>query len=1057
VTTELMLLTRVAYRRREITGPLVRALLALLAEDLRAGVSTARLVAALWRDEQPENPAKALQILVSRARGQLGADVIARTPTGYRLALPAEQVDAAAALLRASEASRAADAGEHRAALAHAEAGLALWDGAAAGDEAPDDPLSALRAGRAAAYRSLRRSRALALARLGRHAEAAGPLAEVADAAEGAGDHPGDEEVLLELLRAEAATVGAAAALARYERYRRALRDRLGTDPGQPLQAVHQELLRDAEPAVRHGIQHEPNPLLGREDDIAAVGALLRTSRVVSIVGPGGLGKTRLAHAVSGRAPQRVVHVVALAAVADDADVAGAVAAALGVGESRRTPVGHPLTPAGALTGIADALGAGHALLVLDNCEHLIAGVADLVHALVAATRDVRVLTTSRAPLGLSSESVYPLPELDLDTAVELFGQRARAARRGVELPAQALTELCRHLDGLPLAVELAAARVRAMSVDEIASRLQDRFSLLSGGSRDAPHRHRTLHAVVDWSWNLLAPDGQAAMRALSVFPGGFSAEAAGRLLGGDALGTVEHLVDQSLLKVSDTGAGTRFEMLETVREFSAAQRDACGETAQVFERFLAWARDFGLAHHQTPLGAARAAPIDRIRAEQDNLRQALRHAVSTVDGDAVAAVTAVLGALWTLEANYAGLGMLSEDAAWVLSHYRPAPEYEEVTRTAAVLLTGYAYSIEGPRAVRALVVLRRLPAAPPDTLVRAMATVLRAIGPDPATLTALCESDEPMLAGTASGVASYLWEFGGDTAGAFAATERMLALFRYFDVPLAHVFAHSRLAELHMNADRGVEAAHHLEAALRIQEAVGLRSDALGLRGGLVLASLQTGAIEDAARWLEQAMATSSDETFGSRSFDLALRAEVTLAQGRVEAGLAHWRRAVELIDGARLPGMYVEPGLEPWALELRAVAVVAHAQHGCSPLMARVTAALPAALTTLLTAPARNQPSYSTGLPLCGALLLALGMADIDGGAATSGARLVALAERFRYNRQLQPTMSVERARQAAERADRSAYEAAVAPYADLDEAALRAAALAALRDRPTAPDRG
>jgi DNA-binding SARP family transcriptional activator len=318
--------------------------LALLAADLRTGCSTGRLVEGLWPDEQPANPSKALLVLVFRARAQLGSDFIASTPTGYRLALGEDQVDSSAVQLSASASGRHSRAGDHAAALTHAEAGLALWqEGVPSDDIVLDDPVAALRAERAATYRTLVRARALALSRLGRHAEAIEPLTELA------GQPPRDEEVLLELLRCEAATAGPAAALARYDAYRRGLRDELGTDPGPAVQTLYQQLLQGDAPAVRHGVAYEPNPLLGRADDLAAVTNLLRTSRVTSIVGAGGLGKTRLAHVVSREAEQPAVYLVPLAGVTADADVAGEVRFTATPPRHQR-PSSHPVTvrPAGA-------------------------------------------------------------------------------------------------------------------------------------------------------------------------------------------------------------------------------------------------------------------------------------------------------------------------------------------------------------------------------------------------------------------------------------------------------------------------------------------------------------------------------------------------------------------------------------------------------------------------------------------------------------------------------------------------------------------------------------
>ncbi|MBK6010239.1 BTAD domain-containing putative transcriptional regulator [Streptomyces sp. MBT53] len=1033
MTTDLTLLSRVAHRGQEVTAPRLRGLLALLAGDLRTGCSTERLVAGLWPDELPERPGKAVQVLVSRARAQLGADVIASTPTGYRLTLAEDQVDSSALLLHATVSADRSRAGDHAAALAAAEAGLALWEGTPDGDPDSADPVAVLRAERAPVHATLARARALALARLGRHAEAAGPLAAAA------AEHPRDEEVLAELLRGEAASAGPSAALMRYEAYRRELRDDLGTDPGAGLKAVHKELLRGEAPVVRHGVPHEPNPLLGRDEDIAAVERALHASRAVTVVGPGGLGKTRLAHAVSRRAEQRVVYFVPLAGVTADADVAAEVASALGAGGMSGPTSGDPVA------GILGVLGAGPALLVLDNCEQIVRGASALVQALVSSSKDLRVLATSRAPLGLTSEAVYALPELGLATSVELFTQRARAARPGVELPSDAVTELCRHLDGLPLAVELAAARVRVLSVPDIARRLGDRFALLRGGARDAPERHRTLHAVVEWSWNLLAEDAWAALRTLSVFPGGFLAEAAEQVLGEDPLFLLEQLADQSLLTVADTPAGVRFRMLETVREFSAARRTEAGEDETAVDQFLFWARDFGVAHHDVLFGSDSQTAWERIKAEQDNLVLALRHAMARADGPATAAVTAVLAALWSTGTNYPRLTALAEDTGPPLSHYRPEPAYVEVVRTAAVLGTATVFMGPGPRAVRQLAVLRRLPPGPPDTLMRATALVLSAIPeirpPDYDVLRALCASEQPLLSGIAECVACYVWEFEHDIDRALVSARRAVTGLAPVDNPSVQLMVHSRLSELCLRTGRGEEAYEHLKASLAVLPRLGDGHDHIGIRPLLVFACLQRGELEEAEEWLRRAESDNSPRQDDFYRPDLCGRAEIALTRGLTEVGLGLWRGVVErmLAAGSAHGG---EALFDPWALVIQAVAVTAHAHAGRLAPVAELIARLRLRLGELLSEPVGSPAE----LPMFGTMLHALGMVGLASGD-TGAVRMLALAERLRVMREFHPTMSAERAREAAEDADRAAYADAVSEYAALGRDELREAARAVM----------
>ncbi|WP_327003098.1 hypothetical protein OHA72_49790 [Dactylosporangium sp. NBC_01737] len=603
--------------------------------------------------------------------------------------------------------------------------------------------------------------------------------------------------------------------------------------------------------------------------------------------------------------------------------------------------------------------------------------------------------------------------------------------------------------------MELAAARVRVMSVPEIARGLDDRFALLRGGARDAPPRHRTLHAVIDWSWNLLEPSGRAAMRALSVFPGGFTAAAARHVLGdGDVMAVLTQLADQSLLKVTDTGAGTRFRMLETVREFSTAHRSRSGGTGHAVDGLMAWAREFATTHAGSVFGADLVPAAERIRAEQDNLMLALRHGLDRGDGPTVAATAAVLAGLWSVEGNFLRMTALTRDATWILSHVRPTPATAEVTHTAVLLCALNDMLMRAPLPRRLLVALRRLPAVPPGTLVGAADTVVRTLIVDPDGLRALCDSDEPLLSGVANGAASYLYEQQHDAEAALLAARAMLAAFGGWATPWMRAVAHSRVGELCLQVGRGEEGGAHLAETLAVLDGLrqpGVSSSASRVRGAMALASLQRGALDEAEQWLEHA--GEGDMAADTYMFGSSVRAEILLARGDVDAGLRLWRRVADrLRDPAGIPREL--PGSVAWAVEVQAATVLAHAQHDRLDLVRHIAGDLPGLLSRLLPVPGDET---DVGDPIRGALLLALAAVDLergrrtgDGRGAASAARLTALAERFRFMREFQPTMPAAYARLRDELTATAAYAAAVTAYAGLDRDALHDAASAALRAR-------
>ncbi len=640
-----------------VGGARLRALLTVLA--LRAGrtVPVGLLVEEVWDGDPPADATGAVQALVGRLRRALGADAVASDEGGYRLTAATDDIDLHRFERLAGEGLRALADGDPAKAATVLDDALALWRGGSALHGLPDRTAEAARV--ETRHLDVLRARHTAALALG---EAERSLPELTALCDG---HPLDEPLQALRLRALRDTGRTAEALAAYEEVRRLLADRLGSDPGTELRALHAELLRPETPAppARPGsgapgnLRARLTSFVGREADIEAIRADLSAARLVTLLGPGGAGKTRLSQEAAETVRAAHPDGVWLAELAPvDAPDAVPEAVLTAVGARQTVLYGAGAEGMRAVTDrhsdpvdrLAEHCGPRRMLLILDNCEHVVEAAARLVETLLERCPGLTVLATSREPLGVRGESLRPVEPLPEPVALRLLAERGAAARPGFrpDDDPEACAEICRRLDGLPLAIELAAARLRMLTPRQIADRLDDRFRLLTSGSRTALPRQQTLRAVVDWSWELLDAGERDVLCRLSVFAGGCDLTAAEAVCGPAALDALGSLVDKSLVVAAPSGGdGMRYRLLETVAEYAGERLDESGGRDDAERAHLTYYRE--LARTTEPLlrGPRQVEAVARLEREYENVRTALRHAV--VRRDEQEALCIVLSLVW--------------------------------------------------------------------------------------------------------------------------------------------------------------------------------------------------------------------------------------------------------------------------------------------------------------------------------------------------------------------------------------------------------------------------
>ncbi|MCK2215656.1 winged helix-turn-helix domain-containing protein [Actinomadura sp. ATCC 31491] len=912
----------------EVPGARLRGLLAALALEPGRIVTRGRLAAWIWGERPPADEVNALQALVSRLRRVLPDGVIEAESGGYRLALAPEAVDVAR-FERLVGRARAATEPEPRAELLRQA--LALWRGPAMADIALQDSeaFDAAAARLEELHVAALGDRVDADIRLGRGSELVSELTELV------ATYPLREGFVAALMRALAEAGRGNEALTVYQRTRERLADELGADPSAELSALHTALLRgelgERPENRRTNLRAELTSFVGKDADLPAIADLALRHRLVTLTGAGGSGKTRTATETARTMLAELpdgAWLVELAAVRPGGDLAQAALTAIGLREQGvlgGARAGEPMDR------LVAAVRDRAMLLILDNCEHLIEEAAAFADRLLGECRRLRILATSREPLGITGEMLWQVEPLALPAqgadpaaagsspAVRLLRDRAELVRKDIGADPEtlaAMARVCRALDGMPLAIELAAARLRSMPVDQLARRLDDRFRLLTSGSRTALPRHKTLRAVVDWSWDLLTEAERVVLRRLSVFAGGASLEAAERVCGGetftagrDALDepvfdVLAALIDKSLVLADGEGA-PRYRMLNIIREYAAHRLDEAGESEQARRAHLAYFTELAEAAEPHLLRAEQLEWMARLAAEHDNVGAALRGAIAEGWAHEAMRMVAALGLYWYVGGHRAEGTELSVAAASL-----PGEASDEVRAMAYLMVTLFETSgVSGDQfQARKWIQEAHLYAERSGSrrpLLGFVSLLLRTLEGPQAFLPAF----EPLIAGADPWVRAQArltrgrlrLTLSGDATDVDADAELALAEFRELGERMGLSLTLTFLAERLAVRGEFARACEHYEEAVVATSELGASEDVVGMRARQAALYWLLGEEEASAAAMADADRRASRTAWPDALAELAL-AKAQLARWRGEPGQAyeHLAAAREALSAA-------------------------------------------------------------------------------------------------------------------------------------------------------------